>query len=94
MTTAQIPPPPGRENFPDPPPYGWIGDPNALTGHELDEIARRLGADPQRNRGRLIMHAAVALARRSDPDRYPWDLADLLTLAEVEVPSHEAPDPT
>lgn len=82
-----VPPPPAsgaRPDIPPPPDFGWIGDPDLLTLDELDDMHRALGKSPgQIGNLALMGYSAVALARRVDPDKYPWSIGPWLTLAEL-----------
>lgn len=79
--TAVPPPPRGGTVVPAPPPFGWITDPDHITGNELLEIQTYLG-HPIDEIPTIMFPAwlAVAYARRHDPDAYPWSIALSLPL--------------
>lgn len=82
---SAVPPPPrGAENMPAPPPFGWIGNPRHLTIGEMDEICLYTGKTQEQLAGlQLLPYAAVAYARRHDPDLYPWSVAALLPFLQL-----------
>lgn len=82
----RVPPPPGRETMPPPPSFGWIGDIDGLTHGELDQIIRHAGTALKDMAGPMLLpYAAVAYARRENPELYPWSVAGLLMFNEVEA---------
>lgn len=101
---VDIPPPPGGTVDVEPPPWGWRGDVQRLTGGEAGVIRKIIGVSVEENPIGWMMYAAVAFARRLDPDRYPWDLAERLELRDVtggkktsddqDDDDQEEPDPT
>lgn len=71
-----VPPPPPGPAIPEPPSFGWIPDPRHLTVNEMLEIAQHLGSDLPNLQGQhMLPYAAVAYARREDPEKYSWDIA-------------------
>ncbi|MFB6943398.1 hypothetical protein ACFWGL_12400 [Streptomyces sp. NPDC060286] len=88
----RVPPPPPVD-LPEPPPFGWIGDPEHLTHNELDEISQVTGKSLDALEvTRLWPYAAVAYARRYDRDRYPWRIAGDLPLEAVKVADEDEDD--
>lgn len=84
------PPPPGGVAIPEPPYFGWLGDPAHITPNELDEIQRAAGV-PFGSIPHMALPAwvAVAYARRVDPDRYPWAVALSLPMSVIDTSAEE-----
>lgn len=83
----------------DPPPFGWNGNVKKLTGGEIGVIRKMVGTGMEDNPLVWMMYAAVAFARRYDREKYPWSLAERLTLEDVKTTKkqlgiEEEPDPT
>lgn len=82
----RVPPPPGRDTMPPKPSFGWIGDPEDLTHGELAEIVRHAGVSlREMDMAMLLPYAAVAYARRENQQLYPWSVAGLLKMSEVDT---------
>lgn len=102
---VDIPPPPGGAVDVEPPPWGWRGDIQKLTAGEAGVIRKMIGTSIEDNPLPWMIYAAVAFARRLDPARYPWELAERLELGQITRPGkddqddgdqddQEEPDPT
>lgn len=92
----EIPPPRGGAVDVEPPPWGWRGDVKKLTAGEAGVIRKLLGGSLDENPLGWAMYAAVAFARRLDPEKYPWEIAERLELGDVvarETAAEDA-DPT
>lgn len=80
------PPPPG---LPKPPAWGWVCYPGRLTSQEAEQIREVAGLDIQADFEtrplRCGAYVAVAYARRVDPEAYPWSVADLLSMEDLDA---------
>lgn len=82
----RVPPPPGFGLLPEPPSFGWIGDPDDLTHGELNEIVRHSGQSLRAmDMQMLLPYAAVAYARRENPEKYHWGIVSHLKIKDIET---------
>lgn len=93
-TRMAVPPPPAsgaRPPMPPAPDFGWIGNPDLLTLQEWAEMhwaaGKKIGEMGPMG---MMGYAAVALARRVDPELYPWTIAPWIPMAEIRTGQIEA----